>query len=98
LYAKIEKINNGEDKDMSNLEKYNNVFVETFGIGDENLADMRFNTSVEWDSVAHMQLIATIENSFGIMLEMEDMVDFSSYEKGKDILSKYNIRIDEEIC
>jgi acyl carrier protein len=76
---------------MSNQKKYNKAFVETFAINDEKLSDMHYNTCVEWDSVAHMQLISLIENSFNIMLEMEDIVDFNSYEKGKDILLKYNI-------
>jgi acyl carrier protein len=78
---------------MTNLEKYNKVFMETFTVSDEKLPDMRYNTCVEWDSIAHMQLIAVIENTFDIMFEMEDIVDFSSYEKGKDILSKYDIKI-----
>jgi acyl carrier protein len=78
---------------MSNLEKYNKVFTDTFEITDEKLSDMRYNTCVEWDSVAHMQLIATIESGFDIMFEMEDIVDFNSYEKGKEILSKYDVEI-----
>jgi acyl carrier protein len=55
---------------------------------------MQFNTAVEWDSVAHMQLIAVIENAFDIMFEMDDIVEFSSYNKGKEILLKYNITIE----
>jgi acyl carrier protein len=78
---------------MSNMEKYNEIFTETFGVDNEKLPEMRYNSCVEWDSVAHMQLIAAIENAFDIMFEMDDIVDFSSYEKGKDILSKYNIKI-----
>jgi acyl carrier protein len=78
---------------MTNLEKYNNVFLETFGVAEENLPTMEFNTNVEWDSVAHMQLIASLENAFDIMFEMDDIVDLSSYKKGKEILSKYNIAV-----
>ncbi|MDR1897140.1 MAG: acyl carrier protein [Prevotellaceae bacterium] len=78
---------------MENLEKYNNVFVETFGVPEEKLPSLHYNTNIEWDSVAHMQLIASIENVFDIMFDMEDIVDFSSYEKGKEILLKYNIKI-----
>jgi acyl carrier protein len=79
---------------MTNLEKYNKVFIDAFGINIEKLAGMRFNSSVEWDSVAHMELIASLENSFNIMLEMDDIVDLNSYETGKNILLKYNIRFD----
>lgn len=78
---------------MTNLEKYDRAFMETFGVNNEKLPNMYYNDCIEWDSVAHMQLIAVIENTFDIMLEMEDVVDFNSYNKGKDILSKYDIKI-----
>jgi acyl carrier protein len=48
---------------------------------------------MEWDSVGHMGLIAEIEEAFDIELEMDDVIDFSSYVKGKDILKKYNIEV-----
>jgi acyl carrier protein len=46
-----------------------------------------------WDSVGHMALIAALEESFDIMMDTDDIVDFSSYEKGKAILKKYNVTI-----
>jgi acyl carrier protein len=78
---------------MSNLEKYNVVFLDTFGIAQDKLPELEYNTIVEWDSVGHMQLIATLEDAFDINLEMDDIVDFSSYKKGKEILSKYNVTL-----
>jgi|TARA_B100001964_G_C14242806_1_gene605920 hypothetical protein len=36
-----------------------------------------------------MSLISDIVDGFSIIIETEDMVDFSSYEKGKEILKKY---------
>jgi acyl carrier protein len=46
-----------------------------------------------WDSVAHMVLMSEIENAFDIMLDTDDVIDFSSFEKGKEILRKYDIKI-----
>ena len=40
-----------------------------------------------------MGLIAELEDSFDISMEMDDIIDFSSYEKGKEILKKYDIEI-----
>ena len=40
-----------------------------------------------------MGLIAEIEEAFGIELEMDDVIDFSSYVRGKEILKKYNVEI-----
>jgi acyl carrier protein len=41
-----------------------------------------------------MELIARLESDFSVMIDMDDVIDFSSYEKGKSILSKYNVEID----
>ena len=38
-----------------------------------------------------MGLIAQLEDAFDIMLEPDDIVDLNSYEKGKEILAKYNV-------
>ena len=35
--------------------------------------------------------MSALEDAFDISLETDDIVDFSSYEKGKEILKKYNI-------
>ena len=48
---------------------------------------------MEWDSVGHMGLMAEIEEAFDIQLEMDDVIDFGSYDKGKEILKKYNVEI-----
>ena len=39
-----------------------------------------------------MTLISGLEESFSITFETDDIIDFSSYKKGQEILSKkYNI-------
>jgi hypothetical protein len=40
-----------------------------------------------------MGLMAQLEETFGIMLDTEDVIDFSSFEKGKSILRKYNVEL-----
>jgi acyl carrier protein len=40
-----------------------------------------------------MALIAELEDSFEISMEMDDIIDFSSYEKGIEILKKYDIDV-----
>ena len=73
---------------MSNLEKYNEAFTTTFEIEEEDLQELKYQDIPAWDSVGHMTLIAALEDSFDIMMDTEDIIDFSSYEKGKEILSK----------
>ena len=77
---------------MSNKEKYDQSFMETFSINEKDLNDkLIYNSIPEWDSVGHMALIAELEKSFDIMMEMDDIIDFSSYKKGFELISKYDV-------
>jgi acyl carrier protein len=80
---------------MENKKKYEQAFTESFAIDESVLNDLEYNSIPEWDSVGHMGLIATLEDTFDIMMEMDDIIDFSSYKKGIDILKKFNIEIDK---
>lgn len=73
---------------MNNLEKYNNAFMETFEITEDMLNNLKYQDIAAWDSVGHMSLIAALEDAFDIMMDTDDIIDFSSYEKGKEILAK----------
>lgn len=77
---------------MTNLEKYNQAFVEALEISEDRLPGLEYQGIEQWDSVGHMGLVATLEDAFDIMMDTDDIIDFSSYEKGKDILTK-NYRI-----
>ncbi|MCW2474358.1 MULTISPECIES: acyl carrier protein [unclassified Symbiopectobacterium] len=78
---------------MSNLEKYNNVFIEVFEITEDMLPDYKYQDTPSWDSVGHMTMIASLEEAFDIMMDTEDIIDFSSYAKGKEILTKYDVEL-----
>ena len=78
---------------MSDLEKYNKAYMDTFDITEDKLADLKYQGITAWDSVGHMSLIAALEDAFGIMMDTDDIIDLSSYEKGKEILKKYNVEI-----
>jgi len=80
---------------MENKLKYNTAFIESFDIdvAEVIIEDLEYESIVEWDSVGHMGLIAEIEEAFGIELEMDDVIDFGSYTKGKEILKKYGVEI-----
>lgn len=72
---------------MTNIEKYTNAFVETLGVKESEVEGLEYQAITEWDSVGHMSLIAAIEEVFDIMMDTDDIIDFSSYEKGKEILA-----------
>lgn len=77
---------------MTNFEKYLKVFTETFSVSEAEAVKLEYQGIPDWDSVGHMGLVAAIEDAFGIMMDTDDIIDFNSYEKGKEILSQnYNI-------
>ena len=73
---------------MNNTEKYNNAFIESLEVSQDQLAGLEYQAIPAWDSVGHMGLIAALEDAFDIMMDTDDIIDFSSYEKGKEILTK----------
>lgn len=78
---------------MSNREKYDAAFIETFEITKDNLNEaLEYQSITAWDSVGHMALMAALEDEFDIMMEMDDIVDFGSYATGLKTLEKYGVQ------
>jgi acyl carrier protein len=77
---------------MENIEKYNQTFVNVFGAKVEDLNDNYGKENVEeWDSVHQLSLISELEEAFDIMFDPEDIMDMTSYAKGKELLAKYDV-------
>ena len=76
---------------MTNLEKYKQAFCETLQITEDQLSGLKYQSVKLWDSVGHMTLVAALEDAFDIMMDTDDIIDLSSYEKGMEILKKYNV-------
>jgi acyl carrier protein len=69
--------------------------MELFDLKVDQLNSSLVYQSVDsWDSVGHMELITRLESEFNIMMDMDDVIDFSSYTKGKEILAKYDLKIE----
>ena len=79
---------------MTNLEKLNNIFAEVFSVDVSVLWADFDNKSVDtWDSVHQLSLTSAVEDEFDIMLDAEDILDFTSYDNAKAILAKYDIEL-----
>ena len=77
---------------MSTQQKLTAAFVHALGITADKVSDdLTYNTIPEWDSTAHMILIAELEDAFDIMLDTDDIIDMSSVAEAKRILTKHNI-------
>ena len=76
-----------------NLEIYVSAFIEAFEVDEGEVVTLKYESIPAWDSVGHMVLMAALEEGFDIMLDMEDIIDFSDFEKGKELLKKYDVAI-----
>ena len=78
---------------MNNKEKHNQSFLSSLSIDDKILSEnLKYNDIPEWDSIGHMTLMSALEDAFEINIETDDIVDFSSYKKGLEILAKYKVK------
>ena len=77
---------------MTNLEKYTQTFCDTLGITEDQTKRLEYQGVEAWDSVGHMTLVAALEDAFNISLDTDDIIDLSSFEKGQEILAKYDVK------
>lgn len=70
-------------------DKIKEIFKTTLNIEDGvDIEKLQYRDS-GWDSVAHMALIAEIEGQFDIMVETDDLIGMSSFEKAIELVEKY---------
>ena len=77
---------------MGNKQKYQDIFIKSLAMNSNKFNEnIKYNEIPEWDSIGHMTLMSGLEEGFGISMDTDDIVDFSSYKKGIEILKKYKI-------
>lgn len=77
---------------MKNLLKYKEVFIKSLSIDKKKFNEkIKYNDIPEWDSIGHMTLMSELEDAFNITLDTDDIIDFSSFKKGVQILKKYKV-------
>ena len=68
------------------------VFREVFELDDDvDVRGLQYRGIEEWDSVAHMQLVAAIEDEYDVMMDTDDVTDMSSYKEAVRILEKLGV-------
>tara|TARA_Y100000031_G_C8117097_1_gene336410 strand:- start:14 stop:259 length:246 start_codon:yes stop_codon:yes gene_type:complete len=71
-------------KDEKIMKILKDVFNETLGVNKFNLSITMDEVS-EWDSLKHIRLLSSIEDSFEIEIQFEDAIEMIT---GKSILTK----------
>ena len=77
---------------MKNKSKYIEVFIKSLSIDKKKFSEkLKYNDIPEWDSIGHMTLMSGLEDAFKISIDTDDIIDFSSFKKGIQILKKYKV-------
>jgi len=76
-----------------NETKLREVFAEALELDADSVDwdTLAYRGIEQWDSVAHMRLVAEIEDAFDVMLDTEDVIGMSSYPIAKQILTKLGV-------
>ena len=71
-------------------EKLRQLFAEELGLPAERVTDdLRYGEAPEWDSIAHMALVAAIETAFDIMIDADEVIDMSSFAHARRLVERH---------
>jgi acyl carrier protein len=76
---------------MTTYEEYLKVFCETLEIKKEDALKATPKTIDNWDSIKQMALVVTLEDTFDIELEPNDIIKLNSFEAGLALLKEYEV-------
>ncbi|HEX4814850.1 MAG TPA: acyl carrier protein [Nonomuraea sp.] len=77
---------------MSHLDRLRAVFRRSLNLPADAAVDgLEYRAIPQWDSLAHMALIAAMEDEFSIMIDTDEMIDMSSFAKAAELLEKHGI-------
>ena len=74
--------------------EFEGLFREFLELPDDvDWHDVRYQDTAGWDSVMHMAIVGEIEDRLGIMLDTDDVIDMSSFDRAVEILEKYSVEL-----
>jgi acyl carrier protein len=66
------------------------AFKESFDLDDDaDTSKLVYQDYPAWTSIGHMILVAALESEFDTMLETDDILEMSNFDKAVSIMSKY---------
>lgn len=78
---------------MTSLEQYHKILKSCLRCTDEDLNDekLAYLRYKKWDSVTHIDMVAELEEAFGITFGTLDITGFNTYSKGIEILKEHGV-------
>jgi acyl carrier protein len=79
---------------LSNLDRLRDAFRTALGLTEDVDVDrLEYRGIEQWDSLAHLQLVAEIEDAFDVMIDTDEVIDLSSFGKAVEILGKHDVAL-----
>jgi hypothetical protein len=77
---------------MSNLDRLRDAFRTGLMLPADYAVDaLEYRGVEQWDSLAHLTLVAEIENAFGVSINTDDVIDLDSFAKAVEILQTHDV-------
>ncbi|MEW1839791.1 acyl carrier protein [Nonomuraea angiospora] len=77
---------------MSHLDRLRAVFRSALNLpADADVDGLEYRAIPQWDSLAHMALIAAMEDEFSVMIDTDEMIDMSSFAEAAGLLEKHGV-------
>jgi acyl carrier protein len=71
-------------------ERIREIFAEVLEVDHDMIVDsLAYSAIPQWDSVAHMAIVAAVEDEYDIMMEIDDIIDMNTFETSVSIIQKY---------
>jgi len=78
---------------MTNLETYKNCFVEGLELDVDTVEGASMESVERWDSIGQMSLIALVEDAFSLELTPDELMAFTSFTAGLEILKSHGVKL-----
>jgi acyl carrier protein len=79
---------------MTSLDRLRVAFRTALDLPEDYEVDaLEYRGIEKWDSLAHMALVAEIEDAFDIMIDTDEVIDMSSFAKAMEIVRKHDVDI-----
>jgi acyl carrier protein len=90
LCVSTKNLIDAEAESMTVRDRVYSAFKESFDLDDEtNTSKLVYQAYPAWTSIGHMILVAALESEFDTMLETDDILEMSNFDKTVSIMSKY---------
>jgi len=74
-------------------ERINPILARVFDISEDDVMKNLSRDDIEkWDSLTHMDLVATLENELGIILTVDEIISMVTLDDIRRILNKSGVK------